>query len=314
MIRKAETLKSLDELNLSPVVKTYLNRNFGSIEAIVWEGRIDAYEQELGIQSRDKAPKWKSELISALMNAGFIRPAAVFQMTFLINVLYRIVYEEWKDHFCPRIEQLSNELYEEFQGYPSEIVEEVKASLRDRLNEKEYKVLYLRFGLDYAGAKKLETVGEQLNITKERVRQLEAKALRKLKHPATKLPAIFEAPSGLEDTAEALYAELEEIHENPVFKRADEITQQLESMRKAPFKFKCNCLKAGASDGTSIDKLDLSIRTYNCLKRAGIRTISDIINLPSKDWLKVRNLGRRSLLEVIEKMQAAGYKDFNVVW
>ena len=313
MIRKAETLKSLDELNLSARTKTYLSSNFSSIEDVIWEGRVDAYEQDLGIQLRDKAPKWKSELISALMDAGFIRPAADFLMTFRIDTLYRIVYKEWEDCFNSGIGQLSNELYEEFEGLSSETIEEVKASLRNRLTEREYEILCLRFGLDYTGMlKDLETVGKHFCITRERVRQYEARALRKLKHPITTLPAIFEAPSDLEETAETLYAELEELYESPAFKRANEITWELERMKKAPFKYTCKCLKAGALDDTFIDELNLSVRAYNCLKRAGIFTISDIINLPKDDWSKVRNLGRKALEEVVEKMHSAGYEDFNV--
>ncbi len=313
MVRKAESLKSLDELNLSDRTKIYLNSNFGSIEDVVWEGRVDAYEQDLGIQPRDKAPKWKSELISALMDTGFIRPTADFLMTFHINALYRIVYKEWGDHFNSSIEQLSNEQYEEFEALSSEVIEEVKASLQDRLTEKEYEILYLRYGLDYTGrCKNLETVGKQFGVTRERVRQFEAKALRKLSHPRTTLPAIFEAPSNLEETADTLYAELEELYESPAFKRANEITRELEHMKKAPFKYTCNCLKVEASDDTSIDELNLNVRADRCLKRAGIFTISDIINLPKDDWFKVRNLGSKALKEVVEKMHSAGYADFNV--
>ncbi len=313
MIRKAETLKSLDELGLLARTKTYLKSNFNSIEDIIWEGRVDAYEQDLGIQLRDKAPKWESELVPALMNAGFIRPTADFLMTFSINALYRVVYKEWEDCFNSDMGQLSNELYEEFEGLSSEVIEEVKASLRDRLTEKEYEVLCLRFGLDDTGMfKDLETVGRHFCVTRERIRQYEAKALRKLRRPTTTLPAIFEAPSDLEENAETLYAELKELYESPAFKRANEITRELERMEKAPFKYACKCFKAGALDDRSIDELDLSIRAYHCLKRAGIFTISDIINLPKDDWSKVRNLGRKALEEVVEKMHSAGYEDFNV--
>ena len=309
MVRRAETLRSLDELNLTAYTKTYLNKTFSSIEAIIWEGRVDAFEQDLGTQSRDKAPKWKSELISALTDAGFIRPTADFLTTFCVNVLYRAVYKEWKDYICPGIRQLSNELYEEFEGYSNETVEKVKASLQERLSEREYDVLCLRYGLDYAGPKRLRVVGEHFSMAIEQVRRCEARALGKLKYPTPALPAIFEAPNDLEETAEALHTELEEIH-----KRADDITQELESIRKAPFKFKCNCLKAGASDGTSIDDLGLSYRAYHCLKRAGIRTVADIINKPDKDWIKVRDLGRQALEDVVAKMRAAGYEDFDIVW
>ena len=55
----------------------------------------------------------------------------------------------------------------------------------------------------------------------------------------------------------------------------------------------------------SIEEMDLSVRSYNCLKRAGIHTIEDLTKKTEDDMLKVRNLGRKSLDEVIQKL--AGY-------
>ena len=49
----------------------------------------------------------------------------------------------------------------------------------------------------------------------------------------------------------------------------------------------------------TIEELDLSVRSYNCLKRAGINTVEDLINKTEEDMMKVRNLGRKSLEEVI---------------
>lgn len=56
----------------------------------------------------------------------------------------------------------------------------------------------------------------------------------------------------------------------------------------------------------TIDELDLSVRSYNCLKRAGINTVRDLINKSEDDMIKVRNLGRKSLEEVIEKLHSMG--------
>ncbi|MFI3252026.1 MAG: DNA-directed RNA polymerase subunit alpha [bacterium] len=52
----------------------------------------------------------------------------------------------------------------------------------------------------------------------------------------------------------------------------------------------------------SIDELDLSVRSYNCLKRAGINSVSDLIGKSEEDMMKVKNLGRKSLKEVKEKL------------
>lgn len=56
----------------------------------------------------------------------------------------------------------------------------------------------------------------------------------------------------------------------------------------------------------TIEELDLSVRSYNCLKRAGINTVEDLINKTEEDMMKVRNLGRKSLEEVVQKMDALG--------
>jgi DNA-directed RNA polymerase subunit alpha len=56
----------------------------------------------------------------------------------------------------------------------------------------------------------------------------------------------------------------------------------------------------------TIEELDLSVRSYNCLKRAGINTVEDLTNRTEEDMMKVRNLGRKSLEEVLQKLQALG--------
>ncbi|MBQ4347835.1 MAG: DNA-directed RNA polymerase subunit alpha [Firmicutes bacterium] len=56
----------------------------------------------------------------------------------------------------------------------------------------------------------------------------------------------------------------------------------------------------------SIEDLDLSVRSYNCLKRAGINTVEDLANRTEEDMMKVRNLGRKSLEEVLNKMAELG--------
>lgn len=56
----------------------------------------------------------------------------------------------------------------------------------------------------------------------------------------------------------------------------------------------------------TIEELDMSVRSFNCLKRAGIDTVEDLINRTEEDMMKVRNLGKKSLEEVIQKLQSLG--------
>ena len=56
----------------------------------------------------------------------------------------------------------------------------------------------------------------------------------------------------------------------------------------------------------SIDELELSVRSYNCLKRAGINTVEELTNKTPEDMMKVRNLGRKSLEEVLAKLKELG--------
>ncbi len=56
----------------------------------------------------------------------------------------------------------------------------------------------------------------------------------------------------------------------------------------------------------NIDELELSVRSYNCLKRAGINTVEELTNRTPDDMMKVRNLGRKSLEEVLAKLEELG--------
>ena len=56
----------------------------------------------------------------------------------------------------------------------------------------------------------------------------------------------------------------------------------------------------------TIEELDLSVRSFNCLKRANINTVEDLISKTEEEMMKVRNLGRKSLEEVINKLAMMG--------
>ena len=77
----------------------------------------------------------------------------------------------------------------EIRGVPADaaaftLLKEQLTDVLATLTERERKVLRLRFGLDDGRARTLEEVGKEFNVTRERIRQIEAKALRKLRHPS----------------------------------------------------------------------------------------------------------------------------------
>ena len=58
--------------------------------------------------------------------------------------------------------------------------------------------------------------------------------------------------------------------------------------------------------GMGIDELELSVRSYNCLKRAGINTVEELCKMSSEDMMHVRNLGRKALEEILQKLKDMG--------
>ena len=80
---------------------------------------------------------------------------------------------------------------------------------------------------------------------------------------------------------------------------------------KTGVRFKAAYTKSKYENFT-IEELDLSVRSYNCLKRAGIQTILELTDRTEEDMMKVKNLGKKSLKEIKEKLVAYGlsFKDF----
>ena len=335
MVKKAESLKSLDELNMPKRAKTYLMGKFNSLDELVWHGRDISYVHTCHPETVKKSRKSTLELISALNEAGYIRQD-INSGSFCIGRLYRIVFHGTidavampanLDDFCTTVERVSdsetiyhvdyrmgNEKYESFENPTDEQLDAVRWSLQARLTEREYGVLAYRLGFEDGNSHGLEQTGQRFCVTRERVRQIEAKALRKLKHRNT-FPRIVSSSDEQRAEIVTIIKEIEELRKDPVFKKEAELRQKLRKISKMPFECAeeaAKYLDGGILDFSDIDRLGLSVRTYNCLKRAGINTVADIIKLSKEDWPKVRNLGRHAMEEVEEKVRAAGYVGFSV--
>ena len=150
----------------------------------------------------------------------------------------------------------------------------------ETLSDKENYVLIRRYfrNKDFTITSYKE-IGEELGVTPERVRQIEYKAIRKLKHPSRlrRLEYVFSSNKEELDTDY-----IKTILSDGVTFNFDEAT--LSAKRDIP-----------------IEEMNLSVRSFNCLKRAGINTSGDLFDKTEAELMKVRNLGKKSLREVLIK-------------
>lgn len=160
--------------------------------------------------------------------------------------------------------------------YAPGLLEEV-----EKLDDRQKLVITLR----YRSRLTLEGVAKELQVTRERVRQIEAKSIRILRRR--------------ESLNHWLLVPMERLLEAQ--KERDELKLKLiTSGRMEEPKPESNLKSVG------IDEMDLSVRAYNCLRRAGIDTLADLQKMTREDLMKVRNMGRKSLEEIITKAKEYG--------
>ena len=161
-------------------------------------------------------------------------------------------------------------------------------ALSNRLTPREEYVLKLYYSSD---SMSLDFVAKDLGVTTERVRQIVSKALRRLYHSRYKIFSYYD------------FEYYDNLYQEELAKRL----QEIEELKTASEETILALSKPRPKD-IKIDELDLTVRSYNCLRRAHINTIDDLINKTEEDLLKIRNLGRKSTREVIEKLNAFGYQ------
>lgn len=156
------------------------------------------------------------------------------------------------------------------------------------LTEREQKVLELRFvhGMTY------EQCGYRFNVTRERIRQVEQKALRKLRSPRFAKHYLLDTLNkAFEIDGERARLEREN---NQLVARLNALGDKIAREKKTQER------------KVDIDEMELSVRSYNCLRRAGINFVSDLEGMTYEKLKKVRNLGRKSILEIIQKARKFG--------
>ena len=152
------------------------------------------------------------------------------------------------------------------------------------------------------------------NVTPTRIRQIEALAIRKL-HNTRALPAILASSIAQDQTVDSLINRLKTLRQNPLFQEEFELRQKLREITLTPYDCAIKAkefLNSEVKDQTEIEYLELTMRTYQALKRAGIHTLSDIIDYPSMDWLRIKGLSLIAIREIERKVQRFGYTSFRI--
>ena len=151
----------------------------------------------------------------------------------------------------------------------------------------------------YVNHKTLEEIGTEYRVTRERVRQILIKALRKIKvHKKYFEIGELAYPEIYEKEQRDKY--IEEIKSKWTYESAKKFVEEYETTNE-------DIMKKYLLD-TPIEDLDFSCRTYNCLKRAYKNTLEDLIECKDVDLIKIRNLGRKSSKEIIDKVRSYGFK------
>ena len=169
----------------------------------------------------------------------------------------------------------------------------------ETLSQREKDVLQMRYGELLC----IDDVARRYGVTRERIRQIEYKALRRLGKPVPKPIERRHADLILLDDGEIEIREDGKAIYRKAYNPEDNI---LENLVQAYFEWKRVTEMTKLSD-IFIEDLDLSVRSYNCLRRAGILTLNDLTKKTEIDMMKVRNLGRKSMKEVREKLNAMGF-------
>ncbi len=162
-------------------------------------------------------------------------------------------------------------------------------AMSNNLNTRQMDVLLYR----YRDGMSLGETAKQLNVTQERIRQVEARALSRLKEPT-----VF---NSMRAVSYSKYRDLEYKYEvvSYAYSRSPEPKDVQELVKETSI------------TELPISELDLSVRSHNCLRRAGIRTIGELIAKTESEMTMVRNLGKRSLFEIKMKLieMGLGFKE-----
>jgi len=224
-----------------------------------------------------------------------------------VRALWReIIFGERTSRFYKKVsdEPFSEEVFNEAEWEAASALTDEQLSrsieLFKTLPEREYEVLKLCYGLEGGADMTLEDIGRKIGHTRERVRQLKAKALRKLKARCRKNRDLCYALSMAKSEAlaemNATLAVRAALRENPVVRDYERVSEHLAVLEAA----------WGIDTRLIIGTLDLSPRAAYCLKNANIMTVGQLTRMTFEELKAVKNIGLKGPNEVVEKLAELG--------
>ncbi len=208
-------------------------------------------------------------------------------------------YSFRRDTICSLISQCDRTR----QGFPYNLMNEARIDdtqvnpaeffevLTECCTDRELSIVFLRYSYDKDTGRNWLTwdeIGKRMGFTRERGRQIICKVHRKLRARQDRFMTVPRSEhKKLERENEALKKEIDIL-------RASLSEEEKERLYPEP------------GDGIDILELELSVRSFNCLHRAGIITTGDLKKCTMYSLAKIRNLGRKSLLEIVEKAKSFG--------
>ncbi len=210
---------------------------------------------------------------------------AVTNESYPLNLLDKIAGGQW-EHPIP------------------EDLEQSLAYVLAGLSEREQSVIRAYFSEEKTYAE----IARCKNVTQERIRQILEKSMRKLRHPE-RIRFLIHGVKGVihqtsvDSAQNAISTRLER-----ALSSISEISHRLSAITGKEEYSELSETCEGFNVSIPLDELNLSVRGYNCLKRTGMKTVSDITKLTKNELMRVRNLGKKSFEEVVDMVHKLGLK------
>lgn len=272
-------------------------------KSILYDEQRDTYYVHFNI-----GDYYKTEGFPTLELARQFRDQAVHERMILkLKSLQEVRYKQEEKLLAKRKEFPENLLDDIGAGIYGKCSEETIENVLNNLQSFLHPRLASCITLRYKQYETLDEIGRAYGTTRERIRQLCCKALYLIKHQLLSYEKTEWEKRKLEEIRDIALREEKQLTEY----REKALTFLKEfgiygSEQELAFGKVVNVNGKPVVENGKIEELDLSVRPYNCLRRARKETIKDLCNMTESDLMKVRNLGRKSFKEIIDKLEERG--------